>query len=136
METQHDIQPKDMEKYNEFVTWMGTPPELREHKTEEMLANHLDCNRSTLWTWKQKKGFWDEVKQVRLQFGKSRTPEILEAWFKKIKKNPSSQDIQLWLEYFDDHIHKEGLEIDDKSESAKKLESIMHNLIKRNKEEK
>jgi len=121
-----------VKKQNElyrFIDWLVLPEELREPKTQEDLSKELGVDKATLSQWKNLKGFWEVVDSKRDLWGKDKTTEVLQAFYKKIKNNPTAPDVQLWLTIFNGFKDTKAVEIDDKRESTHKLDTILAKIM-------
>ena len=112
-----------------FVDWLVLPEELREPKTQVDLAAELGVDKATLSEWKNLKGFWELVDSKRDLWGKDKTTEVLQAFYKKIKNNPTAPDVQLWLTIFNGFKETKALEVDDKREATHKLDDILAKIM-------
>lgn len=113
----------------EFIDWLVLPEELRTTKTQEELASKLGVDKGTLTDWKKLEGFWEAVEKRRDYWGKDKTTEVLQAFYKKIIKNPTAPDVQLWLTLFNNFKDTKAVEIDDKREATHKLDSILDKIM-------
>lgn len=121
-----------VQKQNElhqFIEWLVLPEELRNPKSQEELANTLGVDKGTLSDWKKLEGFWEAVDKQRDLWGKDKTTEVMQAFFKKIKNNPTAPDVQLWLTIFNGFKETKALEVDDKREATHKLDNILAKIM-------
>lgn len=116
-------------EFEKFVEWMGTPPDMRQPKEQKELAQQLNVAESTLSDWKKIEDFWSLVKSYqKAMFAHERTLKLLDAWYVKILANPKAQDMELWLQYYDDFSKKTDLNINtDVIDAKKKLEDLLGN---------
>lgn len=104
--------------YDEFVLWYAMPGHEKVKygvETQEQFADMHGINRRTLTRWKNRTDFRKRIKELRDEWGKSRTSDIIAAIYKSaIKGNPLSQ--KLWLQYFED--------FEEKSQQTHKVEHV------------
>lgn len=112
-----------------FIDWLVLPEELRQPKTQAELAKELNVETATLSDWKKLEGFWEVVDSKRDLWGKDKTTEVLQAFYKKIKNNPTAPDVQLWLTIFNGFKETKAVELDDKREATHKLDDILAKIM-------
>jgi hypothetical protein len=118
-------------EYQQFIEWMATPPALRVIKDQRQLASHLGVHEATLSDWKKNENFWGSVDNLMNVWGRSRTIEVINAFYKKIINNPTASDIRLWLEYFEGFKPNQKLTVEDNSarQQTNKLDTILAHIM-------
>jgi len=118
-------------EYKQFIEWMATPPALRAMKDQRQLALHLGVHESTLSDWKRLDDFWKNVDSLMNAWGRSRTIEVINAFYKKIINNPTASDIKLWLQYFEGFKPNQKVIVEDNSarEQTNKLDTILAHIM-------
>ena len=98
-------------EFQEFIVWIATPEPLREPKTQRDLAVKLGVGEDTLSEWKQRAGFWDEVKKEWDKWGKEKTNNVIVRFYQKIlSPDVSTADFKLWFQFFLDWSEKTEVE--------------------------
>ena len=97
----------------QFIDWIAQPAPLRIPKTQNDLATLLDVSIATLSDWKKRPGFWDEVKERTIFWGRERTPNVIAALYRKAVKEGNAFESKLWLQYIEGW--KEKTEVDQRS---------------------
>jgi len=92
-------------EYDQFVLWVATPEPLREPHTQSKLAEKFGVGDDTLSEWKQREGFWDDVRREIHSWGKNRTPNVVHALYKKAISGKAAE-VKLWLQYIDGFSEK------------------------------
>lgn len=94
--------PDNIEDYLAFIDWVSTPEDLRKPATREEFALERGFNHPrVLYYWQRRPDFWPAVQEKMRMWAKERTPEVLQALFKKIKRTGNSHEARLWLEWAD-----------------------------------
>lgn len=119
------------QEYQQFIEWMATPPTLRLIKDQRQLASHLGVHEATLSDWKKNKEFWVSVDKLMNVWGRSRTVEVIDAFYRKIITNPTASDVKLWLEYFEGFKPNQKLTVEDSSarQQTNKLDAILAHIM-------
>jgi len=112
-------------EFAQFVSWMSLPEELREPKSQSDLAKELNVDKATLSDWKNVEGFWDRVDEKIDLWAKGKNADVIQALFRKIKKDPKAPDIQLWLTAFRGFRDTKEVEINDRRETTQKLDNVL-----------
>lgn len=98
-------------EFQQFIVWIATPEPLREPKTQRELAAKLGVGEDTLSEWKQRAGFWDEVKKEWNKWGKEKTNNVIARFYQRILSNDvSTADFKLWFQFFLDWSEKTEVE--------------------------
>ena len=93
-------------EYAQFITWIATPIELREPKTQAELSNKFGVGQDTLSEWKKQINFWEKVKEKRISWGHERTPDVVLALYNRIKKTGDPMAVKLWLQHIENWSEK------------------------------
>lgn len=93
-------------EYSEFITWIATPSDLREPKTQQELSKKFGVGQDTLSDWKKQSDFWIKVKEKRVSWGHERTPDVILALYNRIKKTGDPTAVKLWLQYVESWSEK------------------------------
>jgi|SRR5690606_20320729 len=119
------------QEYQQFIEWMATPPSLRDIKDQRQLASHLGVHEATLSDWKKNKEFWISVDKLMNVWGRSRTTQVIDAFYKKILANPTASDVKLWLEYFEGFKPNQRFTVEDNSarEQTNKFDTIIAHIM-------
>src|SRR3990167_6228497 len=96
-----------------FVDWVATPHALREIKTQKEFAVKYDIHETTLVGWKDRAGFWDEVKDRTISWGRQRTPNVVAALYRNAIQKGNAQEAKMWLQYVEGW--KEKTEVDQRN---------------------
>lgn len=96
-----------------FIDWLAQPKALRVPATQGELAIQLDVSEPTLSNWKYLPGFWDEVKERTIFWGRERTPNVIAALYRKAIKEGNAFEAKLWLQYIEGW--KEKTEVDQRN---------------------
>lgn len=112
--------PKDkpirkVDIYEEYINWMALPHELREPPTQELFAKKFGIHIDTTTDWKKREGFWTDVKKKRNDWAKSKTPDVINALYKKAVKEGNAAEAKLWLQYVDEWTEKQALDVESNS---------------------
>ncbi len=116
-----------LNEYQQFIEWMATPPRLRVVKDQRQLATQLGVHESTLSDWKRTEGFWQSVNKLTNEWGRSRTVDVLNAFYKKVVANPTAGNVKLWLEYFEDFKPNKKVTIED--DNARQQTEILDEIL-------
>lgn len=98
----YDFGKKEAE-YLAFIEFLATPKCDRKLKTQNDSSCAYNVHITTLSDWKKRKGFYEEVKKVRNDWGKSKTSDILGHLYETIMNSdrPCGNNVLIWLRYFD-----------------------------------
>lgn len=97
-----DTSPRHDSEYKEFIGWIALPIKERQPQTQKELAEQFGLSEWTLSTWKSRSGFWQEVEKLRKEWGKNKTPEVLDGLFERAKTGDPAA-ARLWLEVMENH---------------------------------
>lgn len=129
---------KDYFGIENFTKWIALPKSLRNPKTQEEICKKYKIASSTLSRWKQKEGFWDEVKKEVKEWSRGKTPNVIQAIYQKILKQGGAAEAKLWLEYVEGWAEKSEFKGEIKNteiildpEEKKMLDKIIERKEKR-----
>lgn len=102
------------QEYLEYVMFMALPRTMRvevlgiEDDTQESFGKKYGVNKNTLTDWKNRAGFWDDVMQVRKEFFRARTADVILALETKnlSPDRVSGQDVRVLLTYTGEYSEK------------------------------
>ena len=98
-------------EFQQFVVWIATPEPLREPRNQSEFAAKFGLCLDTLTDWKQRAGFWDEVKKEWDKWGKEKTNNVIARFYQKILgPDVSTADFKLWFQFFLDWSEKTEVE--------------------------
>ena len=100
---------KHQMEYLDFIQWIATPNTLREPRTQQELSKKFGVGQDTLSEWKNRSGFWANVKEKREDWGRDKTPNVIAALYNRIIKTGNASEIKLWLQYFEGWTEKTNL---------------------------
>ena len=87
------------------MVWLATPSELRVPLTETALAEELKVNPATLWKWKQKPGFKEQVQRLITESLGDDYHDVMHA-FKAEAKKGSYQHQKMYMEMLGVYVPK------------------------------
>jgi hypothetical protein len=102
------------------MLWLATPSDERVPLTEGAMARELGVNPSTLWKWKQKPGFQDEVHKLITASLGSDYHDIMAA-LKRQAKRGSFPHIKMCLELLGYYTERKQIDINVLREAAQEI---------------
>ncbi len=129
---------RDIFDYEEFIHWVARPKPLRVPKTQRDLAKKHGIAEETLSRWKNKEGFWDEVRKEIKQWARDKTPNVINAIYQKIIRQGGAAEAKLWLEYIEGWAEKSEFKGEIQNTEIKftpEEEELLAKIIKRQEEE-
>ena len=97
---------RHVDEYAEFISWITLPYSARDPKTQIEFSKKFGVGQDTLSEWKQRKGFVESVKKKRYEWGRERTPEVIQALFKRISKTGGAPEVKLWFQIIEEWSEK------------------------------
>lgn len=97
---------RHVDEYAEFISWVALPYSSRDPKTQVEFSKKFGVGQDTLSEWKQRKGFVESVKKKRCEWGRDRTPEVIQALFKRIVKTGAAAEVKLWFQIIEEWSEK------------------------------
>jgi hypothetical protein len=90
--------------YQDFIEWSALPDTEKEPRTHQEFAIKNGISNGTLTDWKNREGFWDEVKEKRKVWAKGRTSNVILGLYRRALKAGTASEVKLWLQVFDDFV--------------------------------
>lgn len=96
--------------FDEFILWSAMPKTLRPlaMQSVEQFAEHFTVSDRTLYRWQKRAEFWPSVKEIRDNWAKGKTGEVINAIYLTAisgrREAPQSQ--KLWMEVIEGHSDK------------------------------
>lgn len=93
--------PPKLNEYELFLDFCTTPYPQRplDELTERDFCGKYGVSQMTLWRWKQRKGFKEELRGRNRAWGCSRIADVLYALYVRCIRHGRAQDVALFLEY-------------------------------------
>lgn len=79
--------------------------------SERDFAIKYGLSRRTTWLWKSTKGFGSSVNDIRLKKGSEKTPNVMEALYRRCLRFGMSNDVELWLQYYEGWSRLQRVEV-------------------------
>lgn len=121
------------QEYMEFISFMALPRVLRgqilEVRTQDDFALKYGVNRNTLVAWKKRIGFWNEVQNVRKDFFRERSGDILLALESTCLREGKGSDVKVLLTYTGEYNEKLEQEHKISPELKKALDKLDRVLV-------
>ena len=105
-----DTSPRHETEFKEFIGWIALPIKERQPETQKELAEQFGLSEWTLSQWKKRDGFWMEVNDVRKEWGKGKTPEVMNGLYERAKTGDPAA-ARLWLEVVENHTTRSKTDI-------------------------
>ena len=84
-------------KQQQFMEWVATPEDLREHRKLADFADSIGVDRITTWKWRRIPGFNEEIREQAKKHMGSALPEVLET-LKNLAMQGNFNHLKLYLE--------------------------------------
>jgi len=118
------------EEKRQFIKFMALPYVMRKQEFGFNLlgdfAKKYGVDRSTLSLWQRDEKFQKEVDKYRKVWFKERTPNVIQALYKRIISEGKAPEAKLWLQYIEDW--KERSEIDVNSNELEEISKALRKL--------
>lgn len=113
--------------YDEFILWYALPHHEKVRmglETHEQFAEYHHFHRNTLSTWKKRSDFYVRVTELRREWAKDRSGDVIAAMYKSaMSTGPSAAlDRKLWMQIF------EGFSEKTEVQHTKKVELTTNDL--------
>lgn len=103
---------QNIPEYLEFIDFMATPKELRELETMGDFSKKFGIHRDTLTNWKNRQGFWEDVRDARRKYIKENIlGTAIVALKKAILKDGKAPEVKLLFQLADEFEEKSSVEV-------------------------
>ena len=99
--------------YQEFIVWLATPEQSRNPATQKLFAQKWKVDENTLSVWKQRTGFYDEVRKHIRIWGRDRLSTAVSALFANVIRRGRGRDFLALARYIDEFNPK--LRVEDET---------------------